>query len=115
MSVSGVGAISTSMLKSILDMRKQLDTLEQQLGTGLKSDTYSGLGLNAGLTVGLNSQLAAITNFTSTINTVGTRVSIAQTALDQMSSLGTNVQNAVSQNGYTINSNGQTTAQNTAL
>ncbi|HVV60418.1 MAG TPA: flagellar biosynthesis protein FlgL [Pseudolabrys sp.] len=115
MSVSGVGAISASMMQSILDMRKQLDSLEQQLGTGMKSDTYSGLGLSAGLTVGLNAQLAAITNFTSTINTVGTRVSIAQTALDQMTSFGTDVQNAVSQNGYTLDSNGQTTAQNTAL
>ena len=115
MSVNGVGAISASMLQSILDMRQQLDTLEQQLGTGQKSTTYSGLGLDAGLTVSLNAQLASINNFTTAINTVGTRIDVAQTALDQMASFGTNVQSAVSQNSFTLNSSGQTTAQTTAL
>ena len=115
MGVNGVGAISATMLQSILDMRQQLDTLEQQLGTGQKSVTYSGLGLDAGLTVSLNAQLASITNYTNAINTVGTRIDIAQTALGQMASFGTDVQSAVSQNSFTLNSDGQTTAQTTAL
>ena len=41
-------------------MRSQLDDLQRQLGTGKKSDTYAGLGLDRGLTVGLRSQLSAI-------------------------------------------------------
>ena len=38
--------------RRLIDMRNQLDDLQRQLGTGKKSDSYAGLGLDRGLTVG---------------------------------------------------------------
>ena len=57
MAVTGIGGTSALSLQSIADMRNQLDDLQRQLGTGKKSDSYAGLGLDRGLTVGLRSQL----------------------------------------------------------
>ena len=52
MAVTGIGGSAALTLQSIVDMRNQLDDLQRQLGTGKKSDTYAGLGLDRGLTVG---------------------------------------------------------------
>ena len=47
----------------MVDMRRQLDDLQRQLGTGKASDTYAGLGLNRGLAVGLRTHLASLGGF----------------------------------------------------
>ena len=52
MAVAGIGGASALSLQAIADMRSQLDDLQRQLGTGKKSDSYAGLGLDRGLTVG---------------------------------------------------------------
>ena len=57
MALTGIGGSSALSLQAIADMRNQLDDLQRQLGTGKKSDSYAGLGLDRGLTVGLRSQL----------------------------------------------------------
>ena len=61
MNVTGVGVTSSLVVQSLGDMRSQLADLQQQLGTGLKSTTYAGLGIDRGLAVGLRSKLASIT------------------------------------------------------
>ena len=68
-------------------MRSQLDDLQRQLGTGKKSDSYAGLGLDRGLTVGLRSQLSAISGYQDTITQVGVRLDLMQTALTQFDSV----------------------------
>ena len=55
MSVSGIGQRTPAIAQVLVDMRTQLTDLQRQLGTGKKSTTYAGLGLNAGLAVGLRS------------------------------------------------------------
>ncbi|HET7847526.1 MAG TPA: flagellar biosynthesis protein FlgL [Pseudolabrys sp.] len=115
MTVSGVGSVSSGMLQSILDMRSQLDDLQRQLGTGEKSDTYSGLGLDSGLTVSLNAQLAALNSYGSTINMVTTRIGVASTALQQMSSYAGDVKSATLSTPFDPDDTGQTTTQKIAL
>ena len=51
MTITGISSRSALSMQSIVDMRRQLDDLQRQLGTGKKSDTYAGLGLDRGLTV----------------------------------------------------------------
>ena len=67
-------------------MRSQLDDLQRQLGTGKKSTSYAGLGLDRGLTIGLRSQLSAISGYQQTITQVGVRLDLMQTALTQFGS-----------------------------
>jgi hypothetical protein len=43
MSISAVAANISPVIQSVLEMRKKLDDLQRQLGTGMKADTYSGL------------------------------------------------------------------------
>ena len=85
MAVRASAGSSALSLQSLVDMRNQLDDLQRQLGTGKKSDTYAGLGLDRGLTVGLRSHLSAICGYQQTITQVGVRLDLMQTALTQFS------------------------------
>ncbi len=97
MSISGIGSQTSLIVQSLVDMRSQLDDLQRQLGTGQKSDTYAGVGLDRGLAVGLRSQLSALDGFDNTITNVGVRLTLAQTALGRISDIGHQVKTAAFQ------------------
>ena len=100
--VTSIGGTSALSLQSIADMRNQLDDLQRQLGSGQKTTTYSGLGLDAGLTIGLRSQLNSITGYQSTINQVGVRLDLMQTALSQFTSVSGQAQGTILQSQYQL-------------
>src|SRR6266852_4983012 len=112
MSVSAIGSQSGLAIQQLVTMRAQFDDLQRQLSTGQKSETYAGLGLDRGVTVGLNSQLSAISGYDDTINNVMTRINLMNTALSSMSDAAANVKSAMLQpNGSGI---GASVAQQTA-
>jgi flagellin-like hook-associated protein FlgL len=113
MSVSGVGSQSSLLVQSLVDMRQQLDGLQQQLGTGKKSDTYAGMGLDRGLAVGLRTQLAAIGGYDSAITNVGVRIDLAQSSLGRISDISHTIKAAALQTPA-IDASGTTSAQSTA-
>lgn len=115
MSISGVGTSSSLLVQSLADMRGRLDDLQRQLGSGRKSDTYSGLGLDRGLTVGLRAQLSALTAYDDTITNVGVRLDLAQSALNGIGSFAQTVKGALRTPFAGFDPNGQTTNQRTAL
>src|SRR5258707_3348676 len=108
MAVTGIGGASALTLQSISDMRSKLDDLQRQLGSGLKTTTYAGLGLDAGLTVGLRSQLNSVSGYQSTITQVGVRLDLMQTALSQFSSVSQKAQSMVLQSHFTLAGGNQT-------
>jgi len=114
MSVSYIGSISSSVLQSVLDMRTRLDDLQRQLGSGQKSTTYAGLGVNRGVAVGLQSQLSALSSYNNTMQIVGTRLSVAQSALSTIDGLVHTVKSSAVQPGFTIDQSGQTDEQQSA-
>src|SRR5437868_4470376 len=86
MTVSGVG-IKTSILASrILDLQSQFDSLQTQLATGKKSNTYAGMGTNRGFAVALRAQVSNIDAFADTMTNVTTRINVvgAQAGLKQL-------------------------------
>jgi flagellar hook-associated protein 3 FlgL len=113
MTASSIGQASDGMIQSLVGMRAQFDDLQRQLTTGQRSDTYAGLGLGTGLSVGLNAQLSALSTYDNSIDTAMTRIKLAQEALSGMSSIGNDVNAAVVQaNGSVSNfSNAVNTAQ----
>jgi flagellar hook-associated protein 3 FlgL len=113
MSISAVGGQSAVAIAQLVNMRSQFDDLERQLSTGQKSDTYAGLGADGGMTVGLNAQLSALASYDSTINTVTTRISLMNTALQNMSSVAGNVTSALQQASAGSDGSGQDIAQQT--
>ena len=79
--ITGVGPQSSLMVTALGDMRAQLDDLQRQLGTGQKSTTYAGLGIDRGLAVGLRSQLSQMTGYTDAATQIGVRISLQQISL----------------------------------
>src|SRR5690242_19802699 len=114
MTISGLGSRSSQTIQSLVDMRARLDELQRQLGTGKKSNTYSGLGLDRSLTVGLRSQLSALKSYGDSISDVDVRLQLAQTALTQVDSSRISVKNAVMKSVYTLDNTGQTADQKAA-
>jgi len=113
MTISGIGSRSSLVVQSLVDQRAQLDDLQRQLGTGQKSTTYAGLGADRGLTVGLRSQLSAMTSYGDAITNVGVRISLQQTALTGIAGIANTVKSAA-QTQFSIDASGQNAAQRTA-
>lgn len=115
MSITGPGSITALNLTAQNNLFNQLTTLSQELGTGQAAQTYSGLGSQAGVALELGAQLSAVNSYSSAATNVGTTLSIAQSALQQLSQSGADVSQAIAQQGaFTLNGNGQTTTQQAA-
>lgn len=114
MTISGVSSNVLPLIQSALDINKELDQLNRQLGTGLKSDTYAGLGGQGGVAIALNAQLAALGSYDNTITNVGATLGIQQQVLQQIGNIGNSMQTAASQPNFTLDNTGQTATQKTA-
>jgi flagellar hook-associated protein 3 FlgL len=114
MNVTGVGVTSSLVVQSLGDMRSQLADLQRQLGTGQKSTTYAGLGIDRGLVVGLNAKLAALNGYANSITQIGVRTSVQQTALSQIGDLGNTVKSATLTQQFDLDATGQTATQRAA-
>ena len=100
-------------MQQLVQMRSQFDDLQRQLGTGQKSATYAGLGINRGVTVSLNAQLSAISGYDNTIDNVMARINLMNTALGNMIDITTTVKSAMVQANGVSNGSGALVAQQT--
>jgi flagellar hook-associated protein 3 FlgL len=114
MTISGISPNLAPLVQSILDINKQLDDLQRQLGTGQKAASYDGLGPQSGIAVALNARLAALSSFDDTISNVGTTVSLQQAVLQQISDISSSVKSSAAQPNFGIDSSGQTAVQKSA-
>jgi hypothetical protein len=114
MNIIGVGARSSLVVQSLGDMRAQLGDLQRQLGTGKKSTTYAGLGIDRGLAVGLRSRLSALGSYADTVTQVSVRTNLQQAALTRISDLNRAVKSATLTQ-FNIDASGQTATQRAAL
>src|SRR5262245_22116949 len=114
MGIGGVSSNSSLLVQSLVDMRAQLTDLQRQLGTGQKSTTYAGVGLDRGLAVGLRTQLSAMASYDDTITAVGVPLQVAQTALTSIGTMSNTVKSATQFAPYDLDNTGQTNAQENA-
>jgi flagellin-like hook-associated protein FlgL len=115
MGASAVGSKSALQVQSLVNMRRQLDDLQRQLGTGKKSDTYAGLGLERGLSVGLRSHLTSIDSYKDTMSMVSVRMDLASSALTRITQVGRDIKSAIVNSPYEVDGDGKTIPQKTAL
>jgi flagellin-like hook-associated protein FlgL len=115
MAINSIGSSTSLLGQSVLNIKNQLNTLQVQLATGEKSTTYSGMGTGEGFAIAARAQLSNITGYQSTITNVGTTISAANTALQALSGTSSNVETAANSGSQTLNSNGQTAGQVTAI
>ena len=114
MAINGVNYGPTFLNQSLLNLNNQLTTLQLQLTTEKKSTSYAGMGVNEGFAIAARSQLANISAFTDTMGNINTNINIANTALQGMVDIGRTVGNSANSSSQTLNSAGQTVAQQTA-
>jgi flagellar hook-associated protein 3 FlgL len=114
MAINSVSYGSTILNQSFLNLHDQLTTLQSQLTTGKKSTSYAGMGVNEGFAIAARSQLANISAFSDTMSNINTNIGVANTALQSMVDIGKTVQNTANSSSQTLNSAGQTIAQQTA-
>ena len=89
MSIDGVNGRTSYIGTSILNIRKQLDELTQQLASGRVSTTYAGQGANRGFALSLRSQVSGINAFADTASNVNIRLNVVNLALQGMADIGT--------------------------
>ena len=111
MAITGIGGSSAITLQTIADMRAQLDDLQRQLGSGKKSTSYAGLGLDRGLTIGLRSQLSAISGYQQSISQVGVRLELMQTQLGQFDKVTQSSKSSIMLSQFALNGTPQTQDQ----
>ena len=114
MTISGISSSVSPLIQSAGDIRNQLDDLQRQLGSGLKAATFSGLGSQSGIAVGLNSQLSALSSFDDTMTNIGGTLTLQQTVLQQIATIADTVHTSTAQPKFSIDNTGQTEAQVTA-
>jgi flagellar hook-associated protein 3 FlgL len=114
MSVSSINYGSSVLGQSVQNINNQLTNLSTELSTGVKSQTYAGMGVNEGFAVAARAQLANISAFTTTITNVNTIISAANTALQSLSQTASTVQSSAAATPQNLNSSGQTIAQQNA-
>src|SRR5882724_11022679 len=114
MAINSVSYGPTFLNQSMLNLNNQLTILQSQLTTGKKSTSYAGMGVNEGFAIAARSQLANISAFSDTIGNINTSIGVANTGLQSLVSIGRTVQNSANSSSQTLNSAGQTIAQQTA-
>jgi flagellar hook-associated protein 3 FlgL len=114
MAINSVGYGTTILNQSVLNINNQLTTLQSQLTTGKKSTSYSGMGANEGFAIAARSQIANISAFTDTMTSINTDIGVANTGLQSMVDIGTTMLNSANSSAQTLNSAGQSIAQQTA-
>jgi flagellin-like hook-associated protein FlgL len=115
MSVTGVGGRYSLLVQSLGVSRAQLDDLQRQLGTGQRSTSYAGLGIDRGLAVSLRSQLSLMSGYADAVKNVGVRIDLAQSVLTDVSKLSATVKSAANTSTFTIDNTGQTISQRSAV
>src|SRR5450755_3129758 len=114
MAINSVGFNASILGQSVLQLKNQLGTLQQQLTTGTKSTTYAGMGVNEGFAIAARAQLANISAFTDTMTNINTNIGVANDALQSLVNIGSIAQNSANSSSQALNSAGQTIAQQTA-
>lgn len=115
MAIDGVSGRTSYIGSSILNLKSQLDTLQEQLASGKISSTYAGQGVNRGLAVGLRAQISNLSAYADTATNVNTRINIANLSLQGLVDLNTQVKNAANGSSISLGNNGQTTGQTSGL
>src|ERR1700716_3552174 len=114
MAINSVGFGPTFLNQSLLNLHDQLTSLQSQLTTGKKSTSYAGMGVNEGFAIAARSQLANISAYSDTMSNINTDIGVANTGLQSMAQIGTTVLNSANGSVQTLNSAGQSIAQQTA-
>jgi flagellin-like hook-associated protein FlgL len=114
MSISSINYATSVLGQSVRNISNQLSDLSTSLSTGVKSQSYAGMGVNEGFAIAARSQLANISAFSDTMTNVTTMINAANTALQSLSTITGQVQSTAASTPQNLTSTGQTLGQQNA-
>ena len=114
MSISSINYATSVLGQSVRNISNQLSDLSTSLSTGVKSQSYAGMGVNEGFAIAARSQLANISAFSDTMTNVTTMINAANTALQSLSTITGQVQSTAASTPQNLTSTGQTIGQQNA-
>ena len=115
MTIDGVSGRTSYLGSQLINIKSQLDLLSQQLASGKKSTTYAGLGVDAGTATGLRAQIASIASYADTATNLNTRINVVNLSLQGIADAAAQVKSAAAGASLTLDNNGQTAGQQTAM
>lgn len=99
------------LVQQLGSLRGQLDGLTQQMTTGVKSQTYGGLGDSRNLALSYQSKLNKVSAYQQTISTLDVRMQVGDKTLTQLSTLAANLKGNLDPNSFNLSTTGATDAQ----
>jgi len=88
-SLANYGLVGTLVTDS-QSISNKLDTLAQQVSTGLIASSYAGLGAGAGVSLNLSPQVAALQTWQNNISAATGQMGVMQAAMTQIQQIATN-------------------------
>ncbi len=110
MTVNSVNQSSLN-IDRILSMRAQLDTLQRQLGTGMRADNYADLGTSRSTSLEFRSELAALDGFQTAIQRTEVAFSLMSETLERLDSIASDMKGDAIPTSFVIQNGDRTTAQ----
>jgi flagellin-like hook-associated protein FlgL len=115
MAINPYGSLNVPRQVSMLtSLRSQMEDLQRQLGTGLRSETYGGLGSSRVLDLSLKQQLSAVGVYKQTIQIAGLRLDTIDKTSERLEAIRIESKAATDQNNFELFSNGRTSSQTSA-
>ena len=106
MAINGISFGNTILGGSIQNLKTQMADLQSQLTSGKSATTYSGMGANEGFAIAARAQLSNIAAYTDTMTKINTNIGVANTALQALADIGTQLQTAANSGSQALNSAG---------
>ena len=105
---------TTNNTNSLLDLDSQINDLQRQLSTQKVSQTYSGLGGGRVTALEFQQRLSLTKGYQSTADQTASRLSLADTSLDQLNKSASSFSSSLLTGSYQTDASGKIVTQGTA-
>ena len=103
------------LVRQLGTMRGRLDDLSQQLTTGIRSQTYGGLGGERDLALAYQNKLRKVDGYQQTIETLDVRMQVGDETLTQLATIASQLKGNLDPNSFNLSTTGVTDSQTFAL
>lgn len=115
MAINMYGSLAMpSQVSYLTNLRSQMDTLQEQIGTGKRATTYGGLGSERVLDLSIKQQLSQIGVYKQTIDLASLRLDTLDKTSERLEAIRIEAKASTDQNNFELFSNGRSSSQTSA-
>jgi flagellar hook-associated protein 3 FlgL len=89
-----------------VSMRRELDSLHRQLATGLKSETFGGLGFERRSSLDVRGKMAMLDGYNQSIDGASVRMKLMIQVTERLDALGRETRSGLLASGFDVAANG---------